>query len=119
VKLLIDSSIWSPVIGDLRRAGHDVEAVRDWPSDPGDLVILAYAHAHRRVLVTLDKDFGDLIVRDGHPHAGLLRLVTDSVHEQLAMMLEAIDRHADDLLNGAIVTVEEDRIRVRPPEDPI
>lgn len=32
-----------------------------------------------RILVTLDNDFGDLIVRDGHPHAGLRRLVTDSV----------------------------------------
>jgi predicted nuclease of predicted toxin-antitoxin system len=116
---LIDSSIWSPVIGDLRRVGHDVEAVHDWPSDPSDRAILAYAHAHRRILATLDKDFGDLIVRDGHPHAGLLRLVTDSVHDQVSMILEAIDRHANDLLSGAIVTVEEDRIRVRPPDAPI
>jgi predicted nuclease of predicted toxin-antitoxin system len=119
VRLLIDSSIWAPVVGDLRRAGHDVEAVRDWTSDPGDHAILSYAHMHRRILVTLDKDFGDLIVRDGQPHAGLLRLVTDSVHDQISMILEAIDRHGDDLLAGAIVTVEEDRIRVRPPEDPI
>jgi predicted nuclease of predicted toxin-antitoxin system len=119
VRLLIDSWIWSPVIGDLRQAGHDVEAVRDWPSDPGDQAILAYAHMHRRVLVTLDKDFGDLIVRDGHPHAGLLRLVTDSVHLQLSMIFDAIDRHGHDLIAGAIVTVEEDRIRVRPPEEPI
>jgi predicted nuclease of predicted toxin-antitoxin system len=114
LRLLIDSSIWSPVIGDLRRAGHDVEAVRDWPSDPGDLAILRYAHRERRILVTLDKDFGDLIVRDGEPHSGLLRIVAKSVRDQLPMILDAFDRHAADLAAEAIVTVEEDRIRVRP-----
>jgi hypothetical protein len=35
------------------------------------------------------------------------------------MILEAIDRHGYDLLHGAIVTVEEDRVRVRPAEDSI
>ena len=116
MNLLIDSSFWAPGIEALRRAGHDIEAVKDWPADPGDRAILAYAHVHQRILVTLDKDFGDLIVRDKHPHAGLLRLVTDSVHLQAPMALDALTRHGDDLLAGAIVTVEEDRIRVRPPD---
>ena len=116
MRLLIDSSLWSPIAHDLRQDGHDVEAVADWPKDPGDRAILAYAHAHQRILVTLDKDFGDLIVRDGRPHAGLLRLVTESVHQQIVMVREAIEKHSDDLLVGAIVTVEEDRIRVRPPD---
>jgi len=100
----------------MRQDGHNVEAVADWPRDPGDRAILAFAHDHRRVLVTLDKDFGDLIVRDGRPHAGLLRLVTESVHEQTPMIRDAIQKHENDLLAGSIVTVEEDRIRVRPPD---
>lgn len=118
MRLLVDSSIWRPVAVDLRQDGHDVEAVHDWPVDPGDRAILDYAFRHRRVVVTLDKDFGELIVRDNHPHAGLLRIVTDSVHLHLGMIVEAIERHEYDLLHGAIVTVEEDRIRVRPYRDP-
>jgi hypothetical protein len=55
VRLLIDSFFWSPGIVALRRAGHDVEAERDWPADPGDRAILAFAHSHSRILVTLDK----------------------------------------------------------------
>ena len=116
MRLLIDSSFWSPGIVALRWAGHDVEAVADWPADPGDRAILAYAYSQSRILVTLDKDFGDLIVRDGHPHVGLLRLVTDSVHLQAPMVIDAIDRYGADLIAGAIVTVEDDRIRVRSPD---
>jgi len=117
VRLLIDSSVWSPVAHDLRQDGHDVESVHDWPRDPGDRAILAHAHRHQRVLVTLDKDFGDLIVHRRHPHAGMLRIVTESVHKQIWMIRDAIAKHHDDLLNGCIVTVEEDHIRVRPPEE--
>ncbi|MCC7371788.1 MAG: hypothetical protein IT306_25440 [Chloroflexi bacterium] len=66
------------------------------------------------MLITLDKDFGDLIVRDGRPHAGLLRLVVDSVVEQSQMIFDAIRLHPADVEAGSLVTVEEDRIRVRP-----
>ena|SRR5581483_332041 len=109
--------MWYPITHDLRQDGHDVEAVAEWTHDPGDRTILAYAHAHQRVLVTLDKDFSDLIVRDRRPHADLLRLVTESVHQQTPMVRDAIAKHEADLLAGAIVTVEENHIRVRPPEE--
>ncbi|MGZ9075542.1 MAG: DUF5615 family PIN-like protein, partial [Burkholderiaceae bacterium] len=46
----------------------------DWPSDPGDEEILTRAHADRRVLITLDKDFGELAIVRGIPHSGLVRL---------------------------------------------
>jgi hypothetical protein len=47
----------------------------EWPEDPGDEAILATALAHGRILVTLDKDFGELaIVRDAS-HAGIVRIV--------------------------------------------
>jgi len=44
----------------LEEAGHTVECVSDWPADPGDAVILAHATAHGQVVLTLDKDFGEL-----------------------------------------------------------
>lgn len=46
----------------LAAAGHDVIWAGDWPSDPGDEEILDQAAAQGRVLVTLDKDFGELAV---------------------------------------------------------
>ena len=34
----------------------------DWPTDPGDDDILTYAYQEDRILVTLDKDFGELAI---------------------------------------------------------
>jgi predicted nuclease of predicted toxin-antitoxin system len=64
------------------RPGHDVVWASDWPSDAGDEEILAAAHADSRVLVTLDKDFGELAVARGHPHSGIVRLVGFRAAEQ-------------------------------------
>ncbi|HKY32424.1 MAG TPA: DUF5615 family PIN-like protein [Candidatus Polarisedimenticolia bacterium] len=53
-----------------------------------------------RILITLDKDFGERAIVRGHAHSGLIR--------QYSRELEA----------GAIITVEAARVRVRPPAHP-
>ena len=78
MKLLLDSCVWGGAAGRLRAAGHDVAWSGDWPADPGDEEVLARALAEGRVLVTLDKDFGELAVVRELPHAGILRLVAQS-----------------------------------------
>jgi predicted nuclease of predicted toxin-antitoxin system len=75
VKLLLDTCVASHARSVLVSSGHDVEATIDWPKDPGDDEILAYAFQNGRVLVTLDKDFGELAIVHGRPHSGILRLV--------------------------------------------
>jgi predicted nuclease of predicted toxin-antitoxin system len=86
---------------------------RRWPADPGDEEILARALAEGRVLVTLDKDFGELAVLRGLPHAGILRLVGLSALQQANVTLQVVEAHAADLAAGAFITAEGDRIRVR------
>jgi hypothetical protein len=45
-----------------RSAGHDVVWAGEWHEDPGDEEILERAHVEGRILVTLDKDFGELAI---------------------------------------------------------
>lgn len=59
MKLLLDSCISPGAVTALREAGHDVVGVGDRDKDPGDEQILAES----RALVTLDKDFGELVNR--------------------------------------------------------
>lgn len=94
---------------------HDAEWCGDWPRDPGDEAVLAHAHAQERTLITLDKDFGALVVAKGLPHAGIVRLVGLSLAMQGQVLLEVIQRHGPILERGAIVTATADRLRVRPP----
>lgn len=102
-----------PTAAPLRAAGHDVVWAGDWPTDPGDEEILQVAFEERRILVTLDKDFGELVIARGLRHAGIIRLRRIPVRQQAATCLRVITDHTDDLEVGAIITVEPGRIRVR------
>jgi len=87
----------------------------DWAKDPGDAAILRQAREAGRILVTLDRDFGALAVRDGVPHVGIVRLVAVSARAQASLVVAALLRHGEDLARGGIVTVHRDRMRLRPP----
>ena len=62
MKVLLDTCVWGGARDALVAAGHDVIWTGEWAADPGDDEILASAHAEGHVLVTLDKDFGELAV---------------------------------------------------------
>jgi predicted nuclease of predicted toxin-antitoxin system len=113
LRVLLDSCIWPGAKEQIARAGHEVEWVGDWPTDPGDAEILAHAAHHQQVIVTLDKDFGELAVAFSRPHAGIVRLVDVRHQRQGPLSLELLARHGEALAQGAIVTAEPSRVRVR------
>jgi predicted nuclease of predicted toxin-antitoxin system len=116
VKLLIDACMWHGAVRELREAGHDVSWVREWGPDPGDEAILARAAAEGRVLVTLDNDFGELAIARRKPHAGIIRIVEDSVWLHAGLCQRVLDLHASELAHGGVAVVENGRIRVHIPK---
>jgi predicted nuclease of predicted toxin-antitoxin system len=117
VKLLLDTCVWGGAVDPLKAAGHDVVWAGDWPTDPGDDEILALAHREGRILITLDKDFGELAVVRGQTHAGIIRLAILSASQQAPTCLMALNRYGIELQSGAIVTVEPGRVRIRPADE--
>ncbi|MEM1206904.1 MAG: DUF5615 family PIN-like protein [Acidobacteriota bacterium] len=113
MKVLLDSCVWGGAKQTLVEAGHDVVWSGDWDSDPGDTEILSVAHREGRVLVTLDKDFGELAVLHGAPHHGIVRLVNLAARQQGPAAVEVLRLHGDSLATGALVTVDQDRLRIR------
>jgi predicted nuclease of predicted toxin-antitoxin system len=116
VNVLIDSCVAGSVSGALVADGHEVERVADWPKDPGDSAVLSRARAAGQVVITLDKDFGELAVVRRQPHSGILRLVGFRSAEQGPAAVAALHRYETELSRGAIVTAEPGRTRVRPPD---
>jgi predicted nuclease of predicted toxin-antitoxin system len=116
VQVLLDACVWGGAATVLNTAGHEVEAVADWVRDPGDSEILDRAFQASQVIVTIDKDFGELVIVRRLPHCGVIRLVGIAAEKQGTAALEALTKYGTELAAGAIVTVEPGRVRVRPPE---
>jgi predicted nuclease of predicted toxin-antitoxin system len=113
VKLLFDSCMSPLVAEQLQRDGIDVTWVGDWPADPGDPVILTRAFREGRVLVTHDKDFGELAVLHRYAHAGIIRIIDIGVTELAFVCRRLVTFYGRELAAGAILTVENRRTRVR------
>lgn len=112
MKFLIDLCAGHRLATFLRSEGHDVEEARDRGRDPGDEVLLEWAVAERRVLVTMDKDFGELVFFHGARHHGLVRLPDVPAASRIALMQGVLEKHAAELADGAVVTVRGGRIRI-------
>lgn len=117
MRFLLDESV-SPLVGaPLVAAGHDVTDVRSIGlSAAPDPDVLAAAAADRRVLITLDTDFGALVAhaRSQLPSVVLFRgEVTRRPRSQAMLLLANLDQVALDLVEGAIVVIGDDRVRVR------
>jgi predicted nuclease of predicted toxin-antitoxin system len=115
VKLLIDSCLSRTVASALGAAGHDVESVRDWGSDPGDPRILQRAAAIGRILVTADRGFGQLVFTERRFGAGVVIIRNTPAREHAAAVFRAIEQHEAELLAGGIVIVTPQRLRARWP----
>lgn len=100
----------------MRDAGHDVVWSGSWEKDPGDEEILRYAHREKRVLITLDKDFGEIAIVRGLPHSGIIRLVNFPTRLHAPTCIRVLAVHQGELEAGAIITAEPGRLRIRPPD---
>lgn len=99
----------------LRRAGHDVGWVRADAPGSTDPQVLARAAAEQRILLTFDKDFGDLAFHVGLPAGSgvvLFRLSAPSAAQLAVLVAAAIASRTDWV--GHFSVVERTRIRMRP-----
>ena len=114
MKFLLDACSASRTLRDaLSALGHDVRSALGECARVPDEALLASAYEEHRVLVTEDKDFGELIFLRRLPHPCIVRLVELRVAEQVDAMRGLIERHGHALRTGAIVVVTRRRVRIR------
>ena len=77
--------------------------------------VLTWAVRERRVVVTTDKDFKEMIWRQGRCHCGILRLENLPRAARRVLLDDVLSKHGEELEAGAIVIAMSSRIRIRRP----
>ena len=72
MNLLIDESVDRQIVEELRRDGHNVAYVAEMDPGISDDAVLSVANNMTALLVTADKDFGELVFRRRQINAGVL-----------------------------------------------
>jgi len=115
MEFIVDESTGTAVVEYLRSAGHDVLAVYETMPQADDSDILARAVSEERIVVTNDKDFGELVFRSGQAHHGvlLLRLHDESAANRVRVVKAVLEQYADRLA-GSFTVATDGSIRIRP-----
>jgi len=117
VKFLLDQNVSPALVGLLADADHLAEHVRDLGMrEAPDDVVLAAARDAGAVLISSDTDFGELLARSNAngPSVILLRRQEGRRASKIASLIVAnLKAVADDLASGAIVVLDDDRVRIR------
>lgn len=112
MKFLIDRCAGRLLADWLRKQGHDVVESSELGPDLGDRALLDWAAKERRILVTIDTDFGQLIYLENLSHAGLIRLPDVPARERQLICQDLLMRYENDMQDAAIITVRGGRIRI-------
>lgn len=114
MNLMADESVDGLIVARLRANGHVVEYVAEMAPGIADDEVLRRAHGSGAVLVTVDKDFGELVFRLGQAHAGvvLLRLAGLASVERAEAVLVVVRDHGAEL-PGAFTVVSPESVRIR------
>lgn len=112
MQFVADESCAMPTIRALRAAGHDVLAIVEIAGGTADDEVLRYALKERRVLITEDRDFGELVYAQGRSSAGviLLRFHSRALQLKAATLIDAVSKLGS-RLEGNFTVVEPGRVR--------
>lgn len=114
MRFLADENV-SRLVERLRAAGFDVTVVGATQSGDSDNDVLQTAESEGRILITEDRDFGELVVRQRLGVQGVILLELDRLSNaaEAALVVEIVSAQADKL-TGNLFVIEPARVRVRP-----
>lgn len=113
LRFLVDTGVSKKVEEWLLKNGYDMKAVRDINPRMDDDKILNIAVSENRMVITMDKDFGELVYNSGLSHSGvlLLRLEDARSDEKVRTIETILTEYSDRLLNNFCV-FQNGRLRI-------
>ncbi len=116
MKFLADMGISQTTVKWLNKEGFDTIHVRDINMHRSlDAEILLKAKDEKRIVLTCDLDFGDLLAasREYTPSVIIFRLENETPANVNKRLYRVLKESSDALIKGSIIVVEEGRYRVR------
>ena len=114
LRFLVDESTGYLIAKHLIDAGYDAEAVVDILPQASDKDILAYAVHEDRIVVTNDKDFGDLVFLAHLEHRGIILLRTEDYRSTSRwQILEKTIHLYGARLRRAFTVITDEGVRIR------
>lgn len=113
MRVLADENIPKVLVAALRESGHDVVWIHEVSPGVSDHEVLRIARDQERVLLTFDKDFGELAFRSSLPRSVgvvLFRMVADTPGHLCRRILDALATRND--WTGVFAVIDQARIRL-------
>src|SRR5947207_14334503 len=115
MRLLADENVSRLVIERLRTCGFEVISVSDTNRGAPDTDVLSGADAEGCILITEDRDFGELVIRQRLSVRGVILLELDRLsNEAEANIVLEVVHTQQGKLSGNLVIIEPARVRIRP-----
>ena len=114
MKFLANENVAGDAVVALREKGYDVVWIRTDAPGSNDADVIARAMAEQRILITFDKDFGELAFRSRLPAACgivLFRIPASSSASVATAVVAAIEARTD--WSGHFSVIDENKIRMR------
>jgi predicted nuclease of predicted toxin-antitoxin system len=114
LRLLVDTSLGLSLEDCVRNSGHDAAFVRDIDPRLPDSAILGLAVRDQRMVVTMDKDSGELVYRAGRGHHGvlLLRMQDQSAAASAPIVARLLEDYCE-MLENHFAVYQGGRLRIR------
>jgi predicted nuclease of predicted toxin-antitoxin system len=118
IRFLADVNVEKPIVDYLSGKGYDVKWMPDYNCEMLDDALLNLANIERRILITNDKDFGELAFLQKRISAGiiLLRVKGQKAHDKVRLLKKFLQNYQNKLLNHFIVITKK-KIRIIRMED--
>jgi predicted nuclease of predicted toxin-antitoxin system len=108
MRFLVDECTGPAVSQWLRNQAHDVYSVYEQARGMDDETVLTEAESGHWILITNDKDFGEMVFRERRPHHGVifLRLQDERAVSKIDAIRRLLESYADRLPDAFVVVTE-------------
>lgn len=115
LKLLVDVGVGTKVEEWLKnKEEYNAKTIRDIDPRMPDVEILKIAVSEKRLLITMDKDFGELVYKSKWPHWGVLLLrLEDERSEEKIRVIETILKNYSSKINTKFSVFRDEKLRIR------